>query len=34
MIKADFKNHSVKEVMAVSTMQNKVTGFVCKYPIL
>lgn len=32
MIKADLKDHPVKEVMAVSTMQNKLAGFVCKQP--
>lgn len=30
MIKVDLENHSVKEVTAVSTMQNKMAGFVCK----
>lgn len=32
MIKANLKDHPVKEVMAVSTMQNKLAGFVCKQP--
>lgn len=34
MIKADLKDNPLEEVMAASTMQNKVAGFVLHSPIL